>query len=212
MNWVDYLIIAIIVISSIIGIVRGFVKEVLSLVSWAIAIWVAMTFYLQTSEMLTEYIATPSIRTFAAFLGLFLVTLIVGAIINHLISKLVEKTGLSGTDRMLGIIFGLLRGGAIIIILILLARTTPMPSDPWWQASASLGYFEPYAEMAHGYLPDNIGSHISFEDPAATTAADDAVITGSTDASVTPDTATTDSTTAPVTPDAAASAPSNQSQ
>lgn len=167
MNWVDYLIIAIIVISSGIGIVRGFVKEVLSLVSWAIAVWVAMTFYAQTAEMLTDYIATPSIRTFAAFLGLFIVTLIIGALINYLISKLVEKTGLSGTDRMLGIVFGLLRGAAIVILLILLGRTTPMPSDPWWQASSLLGHFEPYAKWAHDFVPENIASHISFEPPVA---------------------------------------------
>lgn len=189
MNWVDYGIIAIIVISAGIGIVRGFVKEVLSLASWAVAIWVALTFYTQVAEMLVEYIETPSVRLFAAFLGLFIVLLILGAIVNHLFSKLVEKTGLSGTDRLLGLIFGLVRGAAVIILVILLGRTTPMPADPWWQASSLLAHFEPYAEMAHGYLPEKIGSHISFEDPAVITAGD-AAETG---------------ITAPVTSDAAAS-------
>lgn len=166
MNWVDYLIIAIAVISAGVGLIRGFVKEVLSLISWAVAIWVAFTFHQQVATLLTDYIASPSIRSFAAFLGLFIITLIVGALINYLISKLVQKTGLSGTDRTLGFVFGLLRSAAIVVLLILLGRTTVMPADPWWQESALLAHFEPYAKWAHNFLPDNIATHISFEPPA----------------------------------------------
>lgn len=175
MNWVDYLIITIIIISAGIGIVRGFVKEVLSLVSWAIALWVAFTFHAQAAELLTQYIDTPSIRIFAAFLGLFVVTLIVGALINHMISKLVQKTGLSGTDRMLGFVFGLLRAVAIVILLILLGRATVMPADPWWQDSTLLGHFEPYAKRVHAFLPEWAKEHISFEPPAVITIETDPV-------------------------------------
>ncbi len=175
MNWVDYLIIAIAIISAGTGLIRGFVKEVLSLVSWGIAIWVAYTFHAQVAALLVEYIATPSIRKFAAFLGLFVVTLIIGALINHFISKLVQKTGLSGTDRTLGFVFGLLRAVAIVILLILLGRATVMPADPWWQNSTLLGHFEPYAKRVYGFLPEWAKEHISFEPPVAITIETDPV-------------------------------------
>ena len=132
MNWVDYLIIGIILISAGISVVRGFIKEVLSLVSWAVALWVAVMFYAHLASLLTSYIDPATLRFFIAFIILFIVTLILGALVNHLISQLVEKTGLSGTDRALGVMFGILRGVAIVTILVLVAGVTPMPSDNWW--------------------------------------------------------------------------------
>jgi len=121
MLWIDYVIIGIIALSAIISVVRGFVKEVLSLAAWVLAFWVALTFSPQLSVLLSDYIATPSVSLFAAFAALFIVTLILSALVNHLIAAIVEKTGLSGTDRMLGVIFGLLRGAAIVTLLVLLA-------------------------------------------------------------------------------------------
>ena len=108
MFWVDYVIIGIIALSAIISVVRGFVKEVLSLLAWGLSFWVALTFSPQLSSFLSNYVETASIRLFAAFAALFIVTLILSALVNHLISTIVEKTGLSGTDRSLGIVFGLL--------------------------------------------------------------------------------------------------------
>lgn len=162
MSWVDYLIIGIIVLSSGISIIRGFIKEVLSLVSWALAFWVALTFSPNFSTLLNDYIASDSIRLFAAFFALFIVTLILGALINHLISTIVEKTGLSGTDRALGIIFGLLRGVAIVILLVLLAGATPMPNEPWWQASVLLEHFVTLAISARDLLPADLAEYIHF--------------------------------------------------
>jgi len=162
MVWVDYLIIGIILLSSVISIFRGFVKEVLSIASWAIAIWVALIFYSQVAELLVDYIATPSIRLFSAFFALFLVTLILGAMVNHLISTIVEKTGLTGTDRSLGVLFGLLRGVAIITLLVLLAGATPMPSDNWWQNSLLLEHFEKLAIWVLPFLPADIAEYINF--------------------------------------------------
>lgn len=162
MIWVDYLIIGIIVLSAAISIVRGFIKEVLSLASWALSFWVALSFSPHLATLLVDYIAVPSIRLFTAFFSLFLVTLILGALVNHVISSVVEKTGLSGTDRALGIIFGLLRGGAIVVLLVLLAGATPMPNDNWWQSSLLLEYFENLALWARELLPADIADYIHF--------------------------------------------------
>ncbi|NOQ94089.1 MAG: CvpA family protein [Methylophaga sp.] len=162
MVWVDYLIIGIILLSSGISIIRGFIKEVLSLASWALSFWVALMFYPHVATLLADYIVTPSIRLFTAFTALFLVTLILGALVNHLISQIVEKTGLTGTDRALGIIFGLVRGVAIVALLVLLAGATPMPDDDWWQNSLLLEHFEKLAIWVRNFLPTDIAEYIHF--------------------------------------------------
>ncbi len=162
MVWVDFLIIGIIVISVVISIVRGFVKEVFSLASWILAFWVALMFYPHVATLLLDYIVTPSIRLFAAFTSLFVVTLILGALVNHLISQLVKKTGLSGTDSMLGIFFGLIRGVTIVALLMLAAAATPMPQDDWWQNSLLLAHFETLAVWIQSLLPAEIADHINF--------------------------------------------------
>ncbi|MBE0438934.1 MAG: CvpA family protein [Gammaproteobacteria bacterium] len=164
MIWVDYLIIGIIVLSATISIVRGFIKEVLSLASWALSFWVALSFSPHLATLLTDYIATPSIRLFTAFFTLFLITLILGALVNHVISTLVEKTGLSGTDRALGVIFGLLRGGAIVVLLVLIAGATLMPNDSWWQNSLLIEHFEKLALWARQLLPADIAGYIHFSE------------------------------------------------
>jgi membrane protein required for colicin V production len=162
MIWVDYLIIAIIVLSSGISIVRGFMKEVLSLSSWILSLWVALVFHSHLATLLTPYVDTPSIRTFASFFALFVVTLVLCALVSHVLSQLVEKSGLSGTDRSLGVVFGLLRGVAIVIILVLVAGATPMPQDDWWQNSLLVDHFVKMAVWLEQFLPADIANHISF--------------------------------------------------
>ncbi len=161
MLWIDYVIIGIIALSAIISIVRGFVKEVLSLVAWILAFWVALTFSPQFSVLLSDYISTPSISLFTAFSGLFIVTLILSALVNNLIAAIVVKTGLSGTDRMLGVLFGLLRGVAIVTLLVLLAAATPMPNDAWWQNAVLIAHFEKLAIWVRQFLPDGLAQYVN---------------------------------------------------
>jgi len=160
--WVDSLIIGIILLSSVISIVRGFIKEVLSIASWALSLWVALMFYAHVATLLVDYVDTPSIRLLTAFLSLFVVTLILGALVNHLISELVDKTGLTGTDRALGVLFGIVRGVAIVTLLVLLAGATPMPEDTWWQNSLLLEHFEKIAVWVTTLLPTDIAEYIHF--------------------------------------------------
>jgi membrane protein required for colicin V production len=161
MLWIDYVIIGIIALSAIISIVRGFVKEVLSLAAWILAFWVALTFSPQFSVLLSDYISTPSISLFTAFAGLFIVTLILSALVNNLIAAIVEKTGLSGTDRMLGVLFGLLRGVAIVTLLVLLAAATPMPNDAWWQNAVLIEHFEKLAIWVRQFLPAGLAQYVN---------------------------------------------------
>lgn len=163
MVWVDYLIIGIIVLSGLISLARGFIKETFSLAAWILAFWVALKFSPRGAALLDGAVAvSPSLRLAIAFFLLLLGTLLLAAIINHLISQLVKKTGLTGTDRALGVIFGIARGVAIVTVLVLLAGMTPMPQDPWWQHSLLLSYFQGLAYWTRSLMPPDIANYIQF--------------------------------------------------
>ena len=161
MSWVDLVIIVIIVISALISLVRGFVKESISLASWLFAGFIALAYFTPLADLLEPYIESPTIRTGSSFAILFVSSLIIGAIINFMASQLVSKTGLSGTDKSLGVVFGAARGVLIVVILVLLAGLTPMPSEPWWQESTMIEYFVTMANWIKDVLPKDIAGKLS---------------------------------------------------
>lgn len=162
MVWIDVVILALIVLSAVLSLFRGFVKEALALASWLVALWVAMTFYENFALILAEWISVPSAQKVTAFVLLFIGVLLLGALVNYLAGKLVAKTGLTGTDRMLGIVFGAARGAVIVALLVLFAGLTPMPQDAWWQGSQLIGYFEEFAMWIREYLPTDMAENISY--------------------------------------------------
>ena len=101
MVWIDYAIMAVLGLSCLVSLIRGFVREALSLVTWGCAFYVASHYYADLSVWFTGF-EDERVRNGIAIAALFIVTLIVGAIVNYVIGQLVEKTGLSGTDRVLG--------------------------------------------------------------------------------------------------------------
>jgi len=160
--WIDVVIISLVALSAILSLFRGFVKEALALITWLVALWVAMAFYEELATWLSQWIAVPSAQKVTAFGALFICVLLLGAIVNYLAGKLVDKTGLTGTDKMLGVVFGVARGAVIVSILVLLAGLTPVPQDPWWQDSQFLGYFENFAMWMRDFLPSEIANNITY--------------------------------------------------
>ncbi len=161
MSWLDLVIIGIILVSTLISLVRGFIKESISLASWILAGFIAFRYFAPLSEILSTYIESPTLRTGSAFSILFVSTLIIGAIINFMASQMVSKTGLSGTDKTLGMVFGAARGVLIVTMVVLLAGLTPMPSEPWWQESTMVEYFTKLAGWLKDILPQDIASRFS---------------------------------------------------
>ena len=162
MSWLDLVILGIIALSALISLIRGFVKESISLLSWIAAGIVAFRYFSAMAELLEPYLADPTIRSMAAFAVLFISTLIIGAIINFIMSQLVSKTGLSGTDKALGVVFGAARGVLIVTMVVLLASLTPMPEAQWWQDSAMVGFFQQLAEWVKGIIPEDAVESFSF--------------------------------------------------
>ena len=156
MNEIDYTIIAIIIISLLIGLLRGFVKEILSLLAWVVAIWVGLTFSRRFSVLLETFIEFPPARIAIAFVILLLLTLIISGIVNYFADLLLEKTGLTGIDRLLGLFLGAARGSVVVALLIMLAGLTPAPEQSLWQQSNLIPYFKDLAFWLRKQIPPEI--------------------------------------------------------
>lgn len=156
MEYADYVVLGIIAISILVGAIRGFIKEAFSLAVWIAAFVVAFQYSGALALQLESHIELPSARTSLAFTGLFLLVLLVGGLMTYLVGKLVEKTGLSGTDRLLGGVFGGIRGLILVIAIMLVAGLTPVPQDPWWQQSRTIQSLLPLAEWSARFLPEYI--------------------------------------------------------
>lgn len=162
MIWIDYSIIGVIVISLIIGLFRGFVKEAFSLLTWVVAIFIGLTFSREFSSYLDALISYPSARMAVAFVVLFIATLIVGGIIGFLLGELVKKTGLTGSDRFAGMIFGIGRGMLVVALLVMLAGLTPLPEDPWWRESKLIPPFQRLAVWMRDNFPAGMADFIHY--------------------------------------------------
>jgi membrane protein required for colicin V production len=149
---VDWAILGIVVISALISLKRGFVKEALSLMTWIIAGVVAWMFGAGLSLYLVDYIQTPSARVIASCTILFIATLLVGAMVNFLLGELIRVTGLSGTDRFLGMVFGAARGGLLVVIAVGLLSLGPVQQDQWWQDSKLLPQFLMVADWSKNLI------------------------------------------------------------
>jgi membrane protein required for colicin V production len=160
MIWVDYVIIAVIALSAVIGLARGLIREVLSLVIWVAAGAVAWVFHRPLADQLTPWLSTPSVRVGVAFVILVFVVLILGAIFGQLLTTLIDKTGLTGTDRLLGILFGAARGAVLVALMVYLAALTPMLEDPWWRESQLIGHFQTLADRLLDLIPPEIQAKI----------------------------------------------------
>ena len=136
MNWADWAIVAILGISVLISVMRGFIREAMSLVVWIAALFVATWLCQDLASWLVEIINTASLRLLAAWLVLFVAVLILGGLINYLLGKLIQATGLSGTDRFFGIFFGAARAAVVVLaILIMVPEILPINQDNWWHES-----------------------------------------------------------------------------
>ena len=144
----DWAIIALLVISTLMSLRRGFFKEALSLGTWIAAFVVARQFHSPMDQLLETQIVDSLMRSIAAFAALFVGTLLVGAALGFFLSALIDATGLSSTDRVLGIVFGFARGALIVTVVIGLLNLTPLVNDSWYTTASLVPHFETVAQWA----------------------------------------------------------------
>lgn len=162
-NWVDYAIIVVVMVSTLISLVRGFVREALSLAAWVLALWVAYEFSRDFSTAFQDLITTPSLRMAVSFGILFVCVLLITALVNFVLSKIIAKAGLNGTDRTLGLIFGFSRGILVVTLMVMLGRLTVFVNDKWWQQSVLIPHFDRVANVVREWLPEDLDKYNIFK-------------------------------------------------
>lgn len=161
MNAADYALLTILAVSMGIGLWRGFVVEVLSLTAWIAAFWMTIAFGSTVSAWFGG-IESPSARFFLGHAAVFLAVLLAGSAITWLIGRAIAETGLSATDRVLGLGFGLARGVVLACVVVLLLGFTPAPQDAWWRQSRLLPEAERGAAWMATFLPPAAAAEIDF--------------------------------------------------
>ncbi|HEX7341761.1 MAG TPA: CvpA family protein [Rhodanobacteraceae bacterium] len=167
MNWADYVIIAVLLLSVLMGLWRGLIAEVLALAVWVAAVWLAWVFGPRVAVAFRGSIQEPSIRIILGFVICFVVVLIAGALIKFVMDKLVKGTGLTGSDRLLGMLFGLARGALLVTLAVFLLGFTPFTRDPWWHQSQLLPTFTSAAGWLGRQLPQGVQHYLHPSNPEA---------------------------------------------
>lgn len=154
MHPADGIILAIIAVSMLVGIFRGLVREAFSLAGWCAALVVARVFHGPFEGVLAGYIATPSVRMVVSYAGLFVATLLLSTLLGYMVMSLMEMAGVRAVDRLLGAVFGVVRG--LILVLVLLVTVAPFTTrDPWWHDATLPKEFMRY-ESAGRELRDSV--------------------------------------------------------
>lgn len=153
---------AILLISALLGIWRGFVREVLALLGWFAAAWIAYHYATWLAhEWLTGVPGGDMTQLALGFVILFIVTMIIFGFAGKFLAKLMQTAGLSPTDRILGFAFGLLRGLLVLIILSSLASLTSITSTTEWKKAWCLPFVETMTGMAYAWMPQEWSNQVS---------------------------------------------------
>jgi membrane protein required for colicin V production len=160
MNGLDFVVIGIFVLSMLVGLWRGLIYEVLSLLGWPFAIILSKLFATDIATLLP--IDQEAIRVTVAYALVFITALIVWAVVSRLGAKLLKAIGSDWTDRMMGGSFGILRGALVVLVLVWLAGLTHAPEKKFWRGSLTGKTLEYVAILTKSWLPDSIAQRIHY--------------------------------------------------
>lgn len=163
MQTADIIILVVLFLPALAGLFYGFLNILFSLAAWAIALGLAIKFGGQFAPLLQNYIHTELIRDVIAFVGLFIVSLMLLTALGYFIVKLLGRTGLTAADRILGFLFGIGLGGAMIAVAVFLAGFTAVPKETWWGQSLLLEPFQRIGVWAERFLPSNVAAYHSYD-------------------------------------------------
>jgi membrane protein required for colicin V production len=156
LNGLDYAMLVIVGLSVLTGLFRGFVKELIALCVWVVAIWLAMTYSGSLDGVLSSYIHDKTARYVVAFVLILLTSVIVGGLFNALLSFILRRTGLSGIDRLLGMLFGFFRGVFMVALFLLVVSISGFSIQEYTDSSCFYPKVEPLVQWMSGYMPDMV--------------------------------------------------------
>ncbi|RMX18217.1 CvpA family protein [Legionella jordanis] len=156
LHWVDLLIVAVVGLSVLTGLIRGFVKELIALAVWILAIWLAFSYSQSLDPWLQKYIQDKTARTVTGFIVILVAVLITGGIINATLSFILRRSGLSGTDRLLGMGFGFVRGVFIVALVMAAVKMTSVPYKTYSDNSMLYAKFDPVVDWLYAQMPEFI--------------------------------------------------------
>lgn len=160
MNAVDLIIIAVLALSVLVGLWRGLISEVLALATWIAAFWVAWSYGPAVAAHFEHSVQTPILRVVLGYGLCFIAVLILGALVRFAIRTLVDSTGLGGTDRLLGMIFGFARGVLLVTLMVFLVNQSGFAREPLWRQATLLPQFESMAVWLESEMPPNVREHL----------------------------------------------------
>lgn len=159
----DYAVLSIIGLSIILSVMRGIIREVLAIVGWVAAFYVGRTYTSQLLPMMPADIPSDSLRVLAAFLVLFLATLLLASLLGIALSAIFKKIGLGWLNRFLGAIFGVVRGLLIVCVIVFLAGLTELPKDPRWRNAMFSAPIEALVTSLLPWVPESIAKYVNYD-------------------------------------------------
>jgi len=157
LNWLDFIFIGLTLLSVLISLIRGFVREIISLFTWIIAFWAAFTFADALADSFRFITSSASMRLIIAFILIFLIIWIAGLIINMIVSKLVHYIHFGIADSLLGGLFGLARAILLVGVIVLLGNITTYAKESDWRHSKIVNILTPYTNSIHRSLRAKAG-------------------------------------------------------
>ena len=159
----DYAVLAVIGISILLSVLRGVVREVLALLSWVVAFWIASAFGPDVALMLPKDVPGDAVRLLAAFAGLFFASLLLMSLVTIAAAELISTLGLAPLDKGLGAVFGLIRGMLVVCVLVMLGGMTALPHQPAWQNAMFSPPLEAMVLNLKVWLPEDFARRIRFD-------------------------------------------------
>lgn len=160
MTGFDYAVIGIMLVSLLLGLWRGLVYEVLSLLGWPLAFVLSRMFAADIEPLLP--VSQEAARGALAYALVFIAALVIWGVLVWMFAKLIRAVGLGVLDSLLGGVFGLLRGVLVILVLVWLAGMSDLPEQALWREAQLSGVAEEVAMQTKVWLPDNIAGRIHY--------------------------------------------------
>lgn len=154
MSGLDIFLVVVVALSAVVGLMRGLVREALSLAVWLGAAWAAFEYGATGAAQLTGIVEDPGLRLWAGRLLVFVTLVFIGSVISWFIGYLVRRSVITGTDRVLGLAFGVARGVLVVGLVALALQLGGFGTEPWWRESKLIPYAAAVGEMIQGVARD----------------------------------------------------------